>query len=222
MPLLTAVNLSKSFGAVDIFSELSFSIPHRARIGLVGPNGVGKTTLLRILIGEEESSSGTVHKARGIRIGYLPQEAVLESTRSVWEECLTVFEHLIQMQQELHQLEAALSENPAASKWMEAYGALQTRFDRAGGYEYETRVRITLSGLGFDRIDEARPITQLSGGQRTRVMLAKLLLSQPDLLLLDEPTNHLDISAVEWLETFSKTGRVECSLFLTTATSWTR
>ena len=204
MPLLTAVNLSKSFGAVDIFSELSFSIPHRARIGLVGPNGVGKTTLLRILIGEEESSSGTVHKARGIRIGYLPQEAVLESTRSVWEECLTVFEHLIQMQQELHQLEAALSENPAASKWMEAYGALQTRFDRAGGYEYETRVRITLSGLGFDRIDEARPITQLSGGQRTRVMLAKLLLSQPDLLLLDEPTNHLDISAVEWLETFFK------------------
>lgn len=204
MPLLTAVNLSKSFGPVDIFPEISFSIPHRARIGLVGPNGVGKTTLLRILIGEEESSSGTVHKARGIRIGYLPQEAVLVSSRNVWEECLTVFEHLLQMQQELHQLEAALSENPASDELIEAYGTLQTRFDRAGGYEYETRVRITLSGLGFDRVDETRPVTQLSGGQRTRVMLAKLLLSQPDLLLLDEPTNHLDISAVEWLESFFK------------------
>ena len=204
MPLLTAVNLSKSFGPVDIFPEISFSIPHRARIGLVGPNGVGKTTLLRILIGEEESSGGTVHKARGIRIGYLPQEATLVSSRSVWEECLTVFTPLLDMQQELHKLEKALSENPASNELMEAYGAIQTRFERAGGYEYETRVRITLSGLGFDRVDEARPVSQLSGGQRTRIMLAKLLLSQPDLLLLDEPTNHLDISAVEWLESFFK------------------
>ncbi len=204
MPLLTAVNLSKSFGPVDIFPEISFSIPHRARIGLVGPNGVGKTTLLRILIGEEESSGGTVHKARGIRIGYLPQEATLVSSRNVWEECLTIFTPLLDMQQELHKLEKALSENPASNELMEAYGAIQTRFERAGGYEYETRVRITLSGLGFDRVDEARPVSQLSGGQRTRIMLAKLLLSQPDLLLLDEPTNHLDISAVEWLESFFK------------------
>ena len=204
MPLLTAVNLSKSFGPVDIFPEISFSVPHRARIGLVGPNGVGKTTLLRILIGEEEASSGTVHRARGIRIGYLPQEAVLESSRTVWAECLTVFESLLQMQQELHQLEKALSEDPSSDELIDSYGALQTRFDRAGGYEYETRVRITLSGLGFNRADEKRPVTQLSGGQRTRVLLAKLLLTQPDLLLLDEPTNHLDISAVEWLESFFK------------------
>jgi ATP-binding cassette subfamily F protein 3 len=204
MPLLTAVNLSKSFGPVDIFPEMSFSVPHRARIGLVGPNGVGKTTLLRILIGDEEASSGSVHRARDIRIGYLPQEAVLESSRTVWEECLTVFEPLQTMQQELHQFEKALSENPASNELMESYGALQTRFERAGGYEYETRVRITLSGLGFSRVDERRPVTQLSGGQRTRVMLAKLLLSEPDLLLLDEPTNHLDISAVEWLESFFK------------------
>jgi ATP-binding cassette subfamily F protein 3 len=204
MPLLTAVNLSKSFGPVDIFPEISFSIPHRARIGLVGPNGVGKTTLLRILIDEEEASSGSVHRARGIRIGYLPQEAVLESSRNVWEECLTVFDHLIRMQQELHQLEKALSIDSASKDLMDSYGTLQARFERGGGYEYETRVRITLSGLGFDRADEKRPVAQLSGGQRTRVMLAKLLLSEPDLLLLDEPTNHLDISAVEWLESFFK------------------
>lgn len=204
MPLLTAVNLSKSFGPVDIFPEISFSVPHRARIGLVGPNGVGKTTLLRILIDEEEATSGSVHHARGIRIGYLPQEAVLESSRSLWEECLTVFDHLVRMQEELHQLEKALSDDPGSKELMESYGALQAHFERGGGYEYETRVRITLSGLGFNRADEKRPIAQLSGGQRTRVMLAKLLLSEPDLLLLDEPTNHLDISAVEWLESFFK------------------
>ncbi len=204
MPLLTAVNLSKSYGPLDIFPEISFSIPHRARIGLVGANGVGKTTLLRILIGEEESSSGNVHKARGIRVGYLPQEAVLDSERTLWAECLTVFEPLLAMQQELHKLEDALAVNPTSAELMSAYGELQTRFERAGGYELETRTRITLSGLGFNRVDERRPVRQLSGGQRTRVLLAKLLLSEPDLLLLDEPTNHLDISAVEWLEAFFK------------------
>jgi len=204
MPLLTVTNLSKSFGPVDIFPEISFGIPHRARIGLVGPNGVGKTTLLRILIDEEEASSGSVQRARGIRIGYLPQEAVLESNRTVWTECLTVFEHLLTMQQELHRMEKALADDPDSAELMDAYGELQTRFDRAGGYEYELQTRITLTGLGFSRVDEKRPITQLSGGQRTRVMLAKLLLSKPDLLLLDEPTNHLDISAVEWLENFFK------------------
>lgn len=207
MPLLTAVNLSKSYGPVDIFPEMSFSIPHRARIGLVGANGVGKTTLLRILTGEEEPSTGTMHRARGIRVGYLPQEAVLDSERTLWAECLTVFQPLLDMQLELHQLEEALSANPASGELMAAYGDLQTRFDRAGGYEFETRTRITISGLGFNRVDEKRPVRQLSGGQRTRVLLAKLLLSEPDLLLLDEPTNHLDISAVEWLEAFFKDWR---------------
>jgi len=204
MPLLTAVNLSKSYGPLDIFPEISFSIPHRARIGLVGANGVGKTTLLRILMGEEEPSSGTIHKARGIRIGYLPQEAVLDSTRTLWAECMTVFEPLLTMQQELHALEESLAASPDSTDLIAAYGEQQMRFERAGGYEFETRTRITLSGLGFNRGDEKRPVRQLSGGQRTRVMLAKLLLSEPDLLLLDEPTNHLDIVAVEWLEAFFK------------------
>ena len=204
MPLLTAANLSKSYGPLDIFPEISFSIPHRARIGLVGANGVGKTTLLRILIGEEEPSSGTIHKARGIRIGYLPQEAVLDSTRTLWAECMTVFTPLLTMQQELHMLEESLATSPDSTDLMEAYGEQQRRFERAGGYEFETRTRITLSGLGFNRGDEKRPVRQLSGGQRTRVMLAKLLLSEPELLLLDEPTNHLDIVAVEWLEAFFK------------------
>ena len=207
MPLLSAVNLSKSYGSLDIFPEMSFRIPHRGRIGLVGANGVGKTTLLRILIGEEEPSSGSIHHARGIRVGYLPQESTLDSTRTLWAECLTVFQDLLNMQQELHIMEAALEADPSNRGLVEEYGDLQTRFERMGGYEFENRTRITLSGLGFSRVEEKRPVSQLSGGQRTRALLAKLLLSEPDLLLLDEPTNHLDISAVEWLEAFFKDWR---------------
>ena len=186
---------------------MSFRIPHRGRIGLVGANGVGKTTLLRILIGEEEPSSGSIHHARGIRVGYLPQESTLDSTRTLWAECLTVFQDLLNMQQELHIMEAALEADPSNRGLVEEYGDLQTRFERMGGYEFENRTRITLSGLGFSRVEEKRPVSQLSGGQRTRALLAKLLLSEPDLLLLDEPTNHLDISAVEWLEAFFKDWR---------------
>ena len=204
MPLLTATNLSKSFGPVDIFPELSFSIPERSRIGLVGANGVGKTTLLRILIGEEEPSTGEIHRARGISAGYLPQEALLTSRRTLWEECLTVFESLLALQTEMHSLEEAISKDPSSAVLLERYGKLQARFEHQGGYDYETRMRMTLTGLGFNRADEKRPLHHLSGGQRTRVMLAKLLLAQPDLLLLDEPTNHLDIDAVEWLEAYLK------------------
>jgi len=204
MPLLSANNLSKSFGALDIFSELTFSIPHRSRIGLVGPNGVGKSTLLRMLVGEEEVSGGTVNKARNCVVGYLPQEAVMDSQRNLWDEILTVFQPLMDMQKELHQLEVELAANSDSEALLTQYGSLQTKFDHLGGYTFETRVRMTLTGLGFSRQDEKRPVSQLSGGQRTRAMLAKLLLSTPDLLLLDEPTNHLDIAAVEWLENYLK------------------
>ncbi len=204
MPLLSAQNLSKSFGPVDLFTSVTLSIPHRARIGLVGANGIGKTTLLRILAGEEESSSGLVNHARSARIGYLPQEAVLDSNLTLWEEELSVFAPLVQMQNELHALEARLSNEAQSDTLMEEYGRLQAAFDHAGGYTYENRLRMTLTGLGFTKSDFKRPVPQLSGGQRTRALLAKLLLSQPDLLLLDEPTNHLDIEAVEWLEDFFK------------------
>jgi ATP-binding cassette subfamily F protein 3 len=201
MPVLTATNLSKSFGARDVFSGVSMSVPHRARIGLVGPNGVGKTTLLRILLKLEEPSSGEVQLARGTRLGYLPQEAQLDGQQSLWQECLSAFSDLLERQAELQKLEAAMASNHDP-ELLATYGRRQHEFDHMGGYTYETRIHQTLTGLGFSRDDEQRPLSQLSGGQTTRALLARLLLSQPELLLLDEPTNHLDINAVEWLEDY--------------------
>jgi len=202
MPVLTGQGLGKSFGPVDIFSDLTFSIPHRARIGLVGANGVGKTTLLRILVGDEEASTGSVQMARGTRLGYLPQEVVFDSNRTLWDECLNAFEPLLALQAEMTRLETQMSAGPHDDALIESYGKLQQQFEHQGGYTYETRIRMILTGLSFTPADEHRPLNQLSGGQRTRAYLARLLLSSPDLLLLDEPTNHLDIAAIEWLESF--------------------
>ncbi len=202
MPLLSATGLSKSYGPVDIFKDLSFSIPHRARIGLVGANGVGKTTLLRVLIGQEEASQGGAKSARGVRVGYLPQRPNLDTPRTIWQECLSAFHELIEQQAEVTRLEHEIAGQPDNTALLETYGRLQMAFEQRGGYTYETRIRQTLAGLGFPAEDYARPLNQASGGQQTRAFLARLLLSEPDLLLLDEPTNHLDIEAIEWLENY--------------------
>lgn len=202
MAILTASNLAKSFGPDDVFSSVSLSIPHGARIAIVGPNGIGKTTLLRILVGLEEPTGGSVHRSRGLSIGYLPQEAVLTAEHSLWEESLTAFEDIRQMESELVSLETAMSDIELAQEALSRYGVLQETFEIQGGYTYETRIRQVLTGLGFTAKDHHRPLNQLSGGQRTRAILARLLLSKPDLLVLDEPTNHLDMTAVEWLESY--------------------
>lgn len=201
MSLLTASDLAKSFGANDIFSGVSLDIPKHARIGLVGANGIGKTTLLKILLGEELPSAGAVHRARGLKLGYLPQEAMQVSTHTLWQECLLPFEKLLHMQAELAALADQMGQtvdDPLLKKW----GNLQSSFEHQGGYDYETRIRQVLGGLGFTQSDYHRSLEQFSGGERTRAMLARLLLSAPDLLLLDEPTNHLDIEATEWLEDY--------------------
>jgi ATP-binding cassette subfamily F protein 3 len=200
MSLITAKNLAKSFGANDIFSGISLSIPHHARIAIVGPNGIGKTTLLRILAKEEDPSAGIVNQAKNLSIGHLSQEAGLESPHTLWEECLLPFEQLREKEAELQQLEQELSTHKHPEQVLDKYGRLQAEFDLQGGYTYTQRIQQVLSGLGF-RVDEYQsPISRLSGGERTRALLARLLLAEPDLLILDEPTNHLDIEAVEWLE----------------------
>ena len=200
MSLITANSLSKSFGAEDLFANISFSVTKGARLALVGPNGIGKTTLLRILVGDEEPSSGTVTRARNLRVGYLPQEADFELRGTLWDVCLEPFADLIRMQGELEKLEVEMSEPAKRDQALERYGTLQHSFEQRGGYVYPVRIKQVLTGLGFEPPDFQMSLDHLSGGQRTRAHLARLLLSNPDLLLLDEPTNHLDISAVEWLE----------------------
>lgn len=202
MSVITASNLAKSFGPDDIFEGISLSIPRQARIAIVGPNGVGKTTLLRILVGEDFPNRGSVHYAKDLRIGYLPQEAVLDERGTLWEMGLNAFSDLIAMQAELDDCMAAMSDPEQAEEAVARYGNLEQVFERRGGYTFDARIKQTLSGLGFDEGDFHRPLMQLSGGQRTRALLAKLLLERPDVLMLDEPTNHLDIQAVEWLEAF--------------------
>jgi ATP-binding cassette subfamily F protein 3 len=204
MSLLTATNLAKSFGADDIFEGISVEIPHRARIALVGPNGAGKTTLLNILTGADTPTEGNVTTAKGLRIGFLPQRPELAGNHTVWEEMLRAFDDLRRMETKLQQLEQALADPNQHDSVLTQYGELQHRFEDAGGYTYATRIKMVLQGLSFTPEEYERPLSKLSGGQRTRALLGRLLLDSPDLLVLDEPTNHLDILAVEWLEAFLK------------------
>ncbi len=202
MSLLTTQNLGRSFGPVDIFEGISLAIPHNARIAIVGSNGVGKTTLLRILAGEDDPTEGSVFRSRGLRVGYLPQEAVHFNEGTLWDSCLIAFEELIDLADELRQLEIQMQDPACDPEVLTRYGRLQHQFDLKGGYTYSNRIQQTLTGLGFDESDYQRPLQQLSGGQRTRARLARILLEDPDILFLDEPSNHLDINAVEWLEAY--------------------
>jgi ATP-binding cassette subfamily F protein 3 len=198
--------LSKHFGAQDIFENVSLQIAHGERTALVGPNGVGKTTLLRILAGLEVASDGQMHRAKGLRDGYLPQEVTLaDGGQTLWELAQGAFAHLERQAAALYRLEEAMAAaaDPAErDQLLTRYGKAQDAFELAGGYTYENRIRQVLSGLGFGRGEYYRPLAQFSGGQQTRAHLARLLLDAPDLLLLDEPTNHLDLAAVEWLEDY--------------------
>jgi ATP-binding cassette subfamily F protein 3 len=200
MSILVAEQLAKSFDPQDVFWDVSCNVARGDRIALVGRNGTGKTTLLNILAGLEEPSVGHVHHAKGLRIGFLAQEAKLGGERTLWQEMMTAFRDLRAMEAHLAELEAALADPARADTAMEAYAALRDRFDLLGGYTYEDRTKHVLMGLGFDPSEHQIPLSYLSGGQQTRAVLARLLLESPDVLFLDEPTNHLDLQAIEWLE----------------------
>jgi ATP-binding cassette subfamily F protein 3 len=202
MSLLTARDLAKEFGDDAIFSGITLEIPQRARIALVGPNGAGKTTLLTLLLGHDQPSAGMVTRAKGLRMGFLPQRPELFGERTIRQEMETAFTHVRALEAEI----AALGErlNDADAALLEQYGALQERFEAAGGYTWEQRIKTVMHGLGFTPDDADRTLGTLSGGQKTRALLGRLLLEAPDLLVLDEPTNHLDIDAIAWLEGYLK------------------
>jgi ATP-binding cassette subfamily F protein 3 len=196
-------DVAKAFGGQPIFKGLSWRLVPGERIGLVGPNGVGKTTLCRILVGLEEPDAGTVSRARDASVGYLAQEVASVAAGSVLAEALSGFEEVWRLEREMEQLAAALATAPAdAAALTERYGDLQHRFEALDGYHLETRARAILSGLGFRSEDLSRPLVEFSGGWRMRAALARLLLLRPAFLLLDEPTNHLDLASLEWLEEF--------------------
>ena len=203
MSLITTENLGLSFGAFDLFLGITVHVPNDGKIGLIGPNGIGKTSLVRILAGLDQPTAGRVYLARGRRIGYLRQEAVdafADRTNTVYEEMLTAFEDLRAQQTRLNELEARMSAGDHAEALLQQYGDLQHAFEQNGGYNYEVDIQQTLEGLDLGKNYWHMPLAHLSGGQKTRALLARLLLEKPDLLILDEPTNHLDTQAVEWLE----------------------
>jgi len=203
MSLITTENLGLSFGAFDLFLGITVHVPNDGKIGLIGPNGIGKTSLVRILAGLDQPTAGRVYLARGRRIGYLRQEAVdafADRTNTVYEEMLTAFEDLRAQQARLNELEARMSAGDHAEALLQQYGDLQHAFEQNGGYNYEVDIQQTLEGLDLGKNYWHMPLAHLSGGQKTRALLARLLLEKPDLLILDEPTNHLDTQAVEWLE----------------------
>ncbi|MDD4335588.1 MAG: ABC-F family ATP-binding cassette domain-containing protein [Desulfotomaculaceae bacterium] len=211
MVLLQAAQIAKSFGSHRIFTGLSLIVQEGEKAGIVGINGAGKSTLLKILTGTLTPDAGEVTKAKGLSVSYLAQDGGLESGRGIWEEMLTAFTPLIDMEKKLRAMERQMSETSAdegaSTQLLEDYDSLYALFKSQGGFDYETGIRIVLSGLKFAETDLSTPVNTLSGGQKTRLALARCLLGEPDLLILDEPTNYLDMDNLAWLEQYLKSYR---------------
>jgi ATP-binding cassette subfamily F protein 3 len=202
--ILTVASIAKAYGSEQIFEGVSFQLAEREHAALVGVNGAGKSTLLRIVAGADHAQAGTASLAAGARMTYLAQETRFSSERSVREEARLAFAEALHAGERMREIEQAMAgaSADALDALLHEYDRLQTRFETGGGYDVEHRTDEVLMGLGFSADQFDQPVNQLSGGQKTRVALAKALLESPDLLLLDEPTNHLDLQMVEWLEEF--------------------
>ncbi|NLV35700.1 MAG: ABC-F type ribosomal protection protein [Clostridiaceae bacterium] len=207
MIILACNEISLSFGTDIILNKVSCNVHRGEKAALVGVNGAGKSTLFKIILGSLQQDSGDVFMSKGLRIGYLDQSSGLDSENTIWAEMLTAYHTLTSMEARLKLLEKNISQEKNEEhlhSLMKEYDRLLECFTREGGYEYNSRIRGVLRGLGFTDEEFELAIRNLSGGQKTRLALAKLLLEEPDLLLLDEPTNHLDMNAIEWLEDFLK------------------
>src|SRR5918996_5008265 len=193
----------KSYGAQDVLRGASLQVNPGEHVGLVGRNGAGKTTIFRLVTGEESADRGDVVRARGLRLGLLAQHVHFKEGSTVHESALAAFGRLQQIEHEMHELEHRMADaGDDLEKVLARYSDLQQQFEHEGGFEYAAKAEAILQGLGFDREIWSLETEKLSGGQQNRLGLACLLLAAPDILLLDEPTNHLDVNAVEWLEEF--------------------
>ena len=204
MIILQANKIERSFAGEVLFDNISLQVDERDRIALVGKNGAGKSTLLKILVGEEEPTSGEINKKRDLSLSYLAQDSRFESSNTIYEEMLHVFDDLRKTETALRQMELEMGEKTGADleKLMQDYDRLSEEFRQAGGFTYEADIRAILNGFKFDESMWQMKIEELSGGQNTRLALAKMLLEKPNLLVLDEPTNHLDIETIAWLENY--------------------
>lgn len=204
MTVLNLQNVSFWFGERELFSKVNFNINEKEKVGFVGANGVGKTTLFNLIRGQLEPTEGEIVKSKDVRVGYMEQHTCSEQGRTLLNEIMSVFDHLIEMEERLDEINQKLSCGIDINENIRLQDELTVKFQNEGGLTYKNRARSALTGLGFSESDFYMTTDKLSGGQRSKIALAKLLLSRSNLLLLDEPTNHLDIKSVEWLENFLK------------------
>ena len=225
MIVLSAQNVAKSFGVNEVLKDVSFTLQQGDRMGLVGVNGCGKSTLMRIIAGLESPDSGEISMARGTRVGYLAQQDMVTHGASVWAELEKVYEPVFEMEKRIRSLEAEMEhahEDAARfARLSSEYDRLCRAFEEADGYAWKSLVSGVLNGLGFKPSQYEQNVDSLSGGEKTRLCLARLLLQKPDLLLLDEPTNHLDMETLQWLENYLSAYRAAYWSSPTTATSLT-
>ena len=202
--LITMQNIAKSFGAEVVLTDVNAVIQREDRIGMIGENGAGKTTLLKILCGEYQPDAGEVAFARGVTLGYLEQNTKLDGTRTVWQEMENAFEQVLAAMSEMKHLEAQMAQGDMSEELLEQHARLAAVIDAADGYTMDSQIKKILNGMAFAPASYTQLVSSLSGGEHTRLCLARLLLQRPDVLILDEPTNHLDFATMEWLEGYLK------------------